>query len=313
MFLLFLWREFRTTIFRLVTRKQHSVFWKRTMSMKTSLWSNVIQGQRCYQLSLISTFLNRSFFCPRSPLEDQSNAAFSLKSLSCCKGPETSKSKIFFLSYIPTHTRTNAHKCTSYCWYRRKLLSVLGFSLDLRSFSPSFPLFPYELSFHHGNASSLQRKAIQDTRWKGASREKGKPHYGKQQHLHPAFSAQWHAAIPISAVEPACYTFSNTIGTDHHRCCCKQSQHHYRRDCTSGSTHFCRHSGRQRQRHLQSRSRQKHQGPLQTLPSADVTQTLKKGFASSSRHCILVLVCLASVLRHKEMLFHPPLLHTINQ
>lgn len=176
--------------------------------------------------------------------------------------------------------------------------------------------FPMNCHFTMEMRPHCKGKAIQGTRWKGASREKGKPHYGNQQHLHSAFSAQRHAAIPISAVEPACYIFSNTTGTDHHRCCCKQSQHHYRWDCTSGSAHFCRHSGRQhhgRPGNLQSRSRQKHQGPLQTLPSADVTQTLKKGFASSSRHWILVLVCLASVLRHKEMLFHPPLLHAINQ
>lgn len=105
--------------------------------------------------------------------------------------------------------------------------------------------FPMNCHFTMEMRPHCKGKAIQGTRWKGASREKGKPHYGNQQHLHSAFSAQRHAAIPISAVEPACYIFSHTTGTDHHRCCCKQSQHHYRWDCTSGSAHFCRHSGRQ--------------------------------------------------------------------
>lgn len=61
MFLPFWWRKFGATIFRFVTRKQHSIFWKRTVSMKTYFRSNVTQSQCCYWLSLITTSLHRSF------------------------------------------------------------------------------------------------------------------------------------------------------------------------------------------------------------------------------------------------------------
>lgn len=78
MLLPFWWRKFGATMFRFVTRKQHSVFWKRTVSMKTYLRSKVIQGPCCHWLSLISTSLNRSFLTKNSIK----------RSVECCFQPE---------------------------------------------------------------------------------------------------------------------------------------------------------------------------------------------------------------------------------
>lgn len=185
----FWWSKFGATMFRFVTRKQHSVFWKRTVFMKTYLRSVVIQGQCCYWLSLISTALNRPFLTKNSIK----------RSVKCCFQPEIIillqriwdlKTADFSFLILP-HPCT--HKCVSsdivggfYCWWLLTSFEIIQSYLLCVSLRIAISLWKSVLS--------LQRRA---TRWErtGKKAKKGKPHYGKEQHLHLVLSKQWHEAI----------------------------------------------------------------------------------------------------------------------